>query len=85
MANWAIINRETEYIENIIFVADGDIWPSSNTHLAVEFPAEGISGSWSMLSVGWKYMHGQFVEPPASTAPIDTVSNVIGTAPDVIA
>jgi len=85
MANWAIINRETEMVENIIFMADGDTWPSTNTHLAVEFPTEGVSGSWSMLGIGWKYMYEQFVEPPASTAPIDTVSNVIGTAPDVIA
>ena len=81
MANWAIINRETEYVENIISVADGEIWPPSNTHLAVEFPTEGISGSWSMMGIGWKYMHGQFVEPPQP----EPTSNAVGGAPNVIA
>lgn len=79
MANWAIINRETEVIENIIFVADGDTWPSTDTHLAVELPEEGIAGSWSMLNIGWGYVNGQFVEPAAPT------KNPVGDAPNVIA
>jgi hypothetical protein len=64
MKNFAWINTETEYVENII-VYDGvtpiDLPPNIKL---VEFPTEGIQGSWSMMSAGWKYVHGQFVEPP---------------------
>jgi hypothetical protein len=81
MKKFAWINTETEYVENII-VYDGEteLTLPPNT-LLVEFPDEGIQGSWSMLSIGWKYMHGQFVEPPQP----EPTSNAVGGAPNVIA
>lgn len=80
MKNFAWINTETEYVENIIaYDGETELILPPNT-LLVEFPEEGIQGSWSMLSVGWKYMHGQFVEPPEPV-----VTNPVGAAPNVIA
>ena len=82
MKNFAWINTETEYVENtIIYDGETPLELPSNVIL-IEFPAEGIEGSWSMMSAGWKYVDGQFVEPPEPGAP---PSNVIGGAPNVIA
>ena len=66
MKNWAIINKETSIVENTIVTEDDVTWPSTDTHLAVEFPIEGIAGEWSMMSahIGWKYLNDTFVEPP---------------------
>jgi hypothetical protein len=64
MKNFAWVNIETELVENII-VYDGEtlIDLPPNIEL-VEFPAEGVAGSWSMMGPGWKYINNQFVEPP---------------------
>jgi hypothetical protein len=87
MKNFAWVNTETEFIENVI-VYDGvtEIAFPPNV-LLVEIPEEGIVGAWSMAGIGWKYVNGQFVEPPLPPAPPTgvTVTNVIGDAPNVIA
>lgn len=81
MKNFAWINTDTNTVENTI-VYDGEtpLALPSNVIL-VEYPAEGIAGSWSMMGAGWGYVDGQFVEPPQP----EPISTAIGDAPNVIA
>lgn len=81
MKTFAWINTETEIIENII-AYDGvtSIEIPSNI-LLVEIP-EGTYGVWSSAGIGWKYIHGQFVEPPL---PVYIPPTPIGNVPNVIA
>lgn len=86
MKNFAWINTETTLIENVIFY-DGvtPFEPPSNI-LLVEIP-EGLVGEWSAAGIGWKYIDGQFVEPP-QPEPIPTstpTTTTVGGAPNVIA
>ena len=79
MKPFAWINTETNLVENMI-AYDGEtpITLPSNV-LLIEVPQEGIAGSWSMLSAGWSYIDGQFVEPPNSNPEPSVSKNQIST------
>jgi hypothetical protein len=89
MKTFAWINTETEFVENVIaYDGETEITLPPNVML-IEMPEKGITGTWSMAGIGWKYMHGMFVEPPQ---PLDSQStsqqqstSIIGGAPNVIA
>jgi hypothetical protein len=89
MKNFAWVNTETEYVENIIYY-DGvtPIEIPSNV-LLVEMPEKGIAGAWSMAGIGWKYVRGQFIEPPEPEPVLNPTPTptepTIGGAPNVIA
>ena len=64
MKNFAWINTETNLVENMICY-DG-ITPIQLPEgiILIEIPEEGVSGEWSMITTGWSYIDGQFIEPP---------------------
>lgn len=90
MKNFAWVNTETEYIENVIWYdGETEITLPPNIML-IEMLPEGIAGEWSMAGIGWKYTNGQFVEPPEPEpilipTPIPTSTTTVGGAPNVIA
>jgi hypothetical protein len=67
MKNFAWINTETEYVENIINYDGVTPIQLPENIILIEIPEEGIAGEWSMLTNDWKYINGQFVEPPQPT------------------
>ena len=69
MKKFAWINSENELVENIIAYDGVTPIELPDGIILVEYPEEGIQGSWSMLSPGWKYIDNQFVEPPEPERP----------------
>jgi hypothetical protein len=69
MKNYAWINTDNNLVENIIYYDGETPLVLPDNVILVEYPNEGIKGSWSMLSPGWSYVNGQFVEPPEPTRP----------------
>lgn len=79
MKPFAWINTETNLVENMIsYDGETPITLPSNV-LLIEVPQEGIAGSWSMLSAGWSYIDGQFVEPPNPNPEPSVSKNQIST------
>lgn len=79
MKNYAWINTKTNLVENtILYDGNSEISLPDGVFL-IEYPNEGIQGSWSMMGIGWSYINGEFVEPPkppnantATNRPIST-------------
>jgi hypothetical protein len=69
MKNFAWINTETDLVENVIYYDGVTPIELPEGIILIEIPEEGIIGSWSMLSPGWSYIEGQFVEPPQPERP----------------
>jgi hypothetical protein len=69
MKNYAWIKLADGVVENVIYY-DGvtPIQLPEGINL-VEYPNEGIQGSWSSMGPGWSYINGQFVEPPEPEPP----------------
>ena len=71
--DYAYYNTTTGLIENVILVEDSVVptlvWPEG--YAVVDIPSEGVAGEWSMCGIGWSYIGGQFVEPPAPTTGSD--------------
>lgn len=69
--NYAYYNTETGLIENVILIEDEVAptltWPAG--YAIVDIP-NGLVGAWSMCTVGWSYINGQFVEPPPPPEPV---------------
>jgi hypothetical protein len=63
MKNYAWINIDNNLVENIIYYDGETPLVLPDNIILVEYSNEGIQGSWSMLSTGWKYINNQFVEP----------------------
>lgn len=68
--DYAYYRTADGYIENVIWVED-DVaptltWPDG--YAIADIPTGGIAGKWSMCSIGWSYVGGQFVEPPNPNA-----------------
>jgi hypothetical protein len=79
MKNFAWINTDNNLVENVIYY-DGEtplVLPENI--ILVEYPNEGIKGSWSMLSAGWSYINGEFVEPPEPEYTPPTQPNTTGS------
>ena len=69
MKNFAWINTETEYVENVIWYdGETEITLPPNTIL-IELP-EGLMGTWIAPGIGWSYIDGQFVEPEQPERPL---------------
>lgn len=71
--DYAYYNKETGLIENVIWLDDEHLdalidFPPQG-YAIVDIPAGGILGEWSSCGIGWSYIDGQFVEPPAPPAP----------------
>jgi len=69
MKNYAWINTETNLVENVISYDGVTPLILPEGIILVEYPEEGIAGSWSMLGPGWSYINNQFVEPPEPEPP----------------
>jgi hypothetical protein len=67
---YAWVNKTSYMVENII-AWDGvsPLAPPDNYEVA-EIP-EDLQGTWSSPGIGWSYINGQFVEPPAPERPSD--------------
>lgn len=70
--DFALYRLADGYIENVVWcddtVAPTLSWPDG--YAIVEIPGDdGLAGEWSMCGIGWSYINGQFVEPPAPPAP----------------
>jgi hypothetical protein len=63
--NFAYYNTETGLIENVLWIEDDTVstlvWPTG--YAVVDIP-DGLEGEWSVCSIGWSYINGQFIEPP---------------------
>jgi len=75
MKNFAWINSETNLVENVIYYDGVTPIELPENIILIEYPTEGIQGSWSMLSPGWSYINNQFVEPPEPEPPTTVSSN----------
>lgn len=68
--NYAYFSTSTGYIENTLSIDDAVaptlIWETG--FQIVEIP-ECLMGEWSACGIGWSYINGQFVEPPAPPPP----------------
>jgi hypothetical protein len=64
MKNYAWINLANGIVENVIYYDGVTPIELPEGIILVEYPDEGIQGSWSMLGTGWKFINNQFVEPP---------------------
>jgi hypothetical protein len=68
--NYAYYSTSTGLIENIVWVEDElvstFVW--LNGYAIVDIP-NGLMGEWSTCGIGWSYIGGQFVEPPAPPMP----------------
>jgi hypothetical protein len=68
--NFAYYNINSGLIENVIYIEDSFAstlsWPDG--YAIVDIP-EGLGGEWSMCGIGWRYIDGQFVEPPQPVVP----------------
>jgi hypothetical protein len=67
MYKYALINKETNVVENLILWDGGDSWSPPNTHITIN--AEGI-----VVDIGYTYSEGTFtaperVEPPSPRIP----------------
>lgn len=64
--NYAYYNIGTGLIENVIWVEDAVIstltWPEG--YAVVDIP-DSLNGTWSACGIGWSYINGEFIEPPA--------------------
>ena len=71
LKDYAYYNTSTGLIENVILVDDEVAptltWPEG--YAIVVTPTGGIAGTWSMCGIGWSYIDGQFIEPPAPPTP----------------
>jgi hypothetical protein len=68
MKNFAWINTETNFIENIISYDGVTPIELPENVLLIEIP-EGTMGTWSPAGIGWSYINDEFVEPPEPTRP----------------
>lgn len=66
--NFAYYDTNTGLIENVILLNP------DNLNSFIDFPPEGyalqempddLTGEWSVCTIGWSYINGVFVEPPA--------------------
>jgi hypothetical protein len=64
MKNYAWINLADGVVENVICYDGVTPIELPQGIILVEYPNEGIVGSWSAMGPGWSYIDGQFVEPP---------------------
>lgn len=83
--NFAYYNISTELIENVIYI-ENEIaptlqWPAG--YAIVDIP-DGLAGTWSMCGIGWRYINGQFVEPPEPPAPVPPPDPVDPVDPPVV-
>jgi hypothetical protein len=72
MKHFAWINTETNLVENVIYYDGETPLTLPDNVILVEYSQDGdnvIRGSWSPLGIGWSYINGQFVEPPAPELP----------------
>ena len=69
MKNFAWINTDNNLVENVIYYDGETPLVLPDNIILVEYPTEGIQGTWSSLSPGWSYIDGQFVEPPQPERP----------------
>jgi len=76
MKNFAWINTETNLVENIICYDGVTPIELPEGIILIEYPTEGIQGSWSMLEHGWSYIDGQFVEPENPNPPVQVTQPV---------
>ena len=69
--NYAYYNIQSGLIENVIYITDEVAatltWPEG--YAIVKLP-DAHPGEWSACGIGWSYINGQFVEPPAPAQPI---------------
>ena len=69
--DYAYYNTTTGLIENVVYIEDEVAstltWPEG--YAIVDIPTGGVYGTWSMCGIGWSYIDGQFVEPPAPPEP----------------
>jgi hypothetical protein len=69
MKNFAWINTETNLVENVIYYDGVTPIQLPENIILVEYPDEGIVGSWSSMGPGWNYIDNQFVEPTEPEPP----------------
>jgi len=75
MKSFAWINKDNNLIENLIAYDGVTPLVLPDNILLVEYPEEGITGSWSMMGPGWSYINNQFVEPPEPEPPEIVIAN----------
>lgn len=73
--DYAYYNKATGLIENVVWLDDSAVdtlldFPPEGYAL-VDLPTEGIAGEYSMCGIGWSYIGGQFIEPPAPVPPVE--------------
>lgn len=64
MKKFAWINLANNIVENIIAYDGVTPIDLPDGIVLIEYPEEGIKGSWCMMGPGWSYIDGQFIEPP---------------------
>lgn len=69
LKDFAYYSVASGLIENVILLDDEHIntlvdFPPPQ-YAIVEMPEDIQSGQWSTCGIGWSYLNGQFVEPPA--------------------
>jgi len=64
MYKYALINKETNVVDNVILWDGGDSWSAPNTHTAIN--VEGIT-----IGIGYTYSNETFVAPVTPTPVVD--------------
>ena len=73
--NFGYYNTTTGYIENVLWIEDEVaptlVWPEG--YAIVDIPDPLPECVWLTCGIGWSYIDGQFVEPPAPPEPVQPV------------
>lgn len=72
--DYAYYDTTTGLIENVVWLDDAHIselvdYPPEG-YAIVDIPTPPPTVEWSTCGIGWYYIDGQFVEPPAPPAPV---------------
>jgi len=70
--DYAYYNKQTGLVENVVWLETEQLstfvdYPPEGYAL-VSIP-DGLEGEYSVCGIGWSYIDGQFVEPPAPPEP----------------
>jgi hypothetical protein len=79
LRDFALYRLADGYIENVIWYdPDTSQYTPDEGFGMVEIPGDnGLAGEWSMCSIGWSYINGQFIEPPNPHPPIVPVETPV--------
>jgi hypothetical protein len=79
--DYAYYRTQIGLIENVLLIetdiAPTLVWPEG--YAIVDIPDGGIAGKWSMCTIGWSYIGGQFVEPKNPNAIAILTANISST------